>query len=452
MAVPANICIAWPGTAASIPAGWSRVTELDSRFVQGAATGADTDLATDRGNLTHTHTSAAHTPLQSAHSHIVSSNSVNGTSCAAGTGTSLQTHSHIGVSCPTTVGTNQSSTVNFDPNASNDPPFVEVIWIKSDGSPLGVPNNAYAFFASDSLPSGWSRVQAGNYLKGAAAAGDGGGTGGALTHTHDSESHTHLQNSHSHATFTSGAVNGATAPLDDGVPVIKASHTHQVTVNSGTPTNQATTNTTSADNHEPVFKKLNTIQNGGAEALPNLVIALWLGTNATIPTGWFRYTAMDGNFHKSADAGESGSTGGSQTHVHTAVCQPTQNSHNHTASGDSGSPTDGTGTEAVSGSTRRELFPHNHTWTVGNSTAANQPLTYDVDVCSSEAAYPKYRRVIFVQFGQSAGPPVLTSYDTGIFPGEGMNMEDVGLRIHDAQQQKIWRGDRRYYQGPAEPN
>jgi hypothetical protein len=47
---------------------------------------------------------------------------------------------------------------------------------------------------------------------------------------------------------------------------------------------------------------------------------------------------------------------------------------------------------------------------------------------------------------------ILTSYETGIFPSIGMNVEDIALKVTPEQQQKIWRGDRRYYQGPAEPN
>ena len=47
---------------------------------------------------------------------------------------------------------------------------------------------------------------------------------------------------------------------------------------------------------------------------------------------------------------------------------------------------------------------------------------------------------------------VLTSYQTGVFPGIGMNQEDVGLKVQPEQMQKIWRGDRRFYRGPAEPN
>lgn len=448
MAVPANICVAWPSTAASIPSGWTRVTELDSRFVQGAATGADTDLTTDRGNLTHTHTSPAHTPLQNPHQTGVGSDIFGGTTCANGTGTSLgPSHSHSGTS-PDVTATNQSSTVNFNANSSNDPPFVAVIWIKSDGTPVGIPNAAYAYFDSDTLPTGWSRVQAGNYLKGAVAAGDGGTTGGAATHTHVSDSHTHVQDPHTHADFTSGNDTGLVrTPLDTGVAVLKQPHTHQLSVGTATATNQATTNTSSAVSHEPVNKKLNIIQNGGSDNLPSSVIALYLGTNASIPSGWARYTALDGFFPKGAAAGESGSTGGSQTHTHTAVCQPTQNAHTHSITGDSGSPLTGSGTDISSGATVRETETHNHVWTDFGTVATNQALTYNVDACSSEAAYPKYRRVIFVQF--SAAPPVqphvLTSYDTGLFPGEGMNREDVGPVKFPERLQAIWRGDRRQY-------
>jgi len=54
-------------------------------------------------------------------------------------------------------------------------------------------------------------------------------------------------------------------------------------------------------------------------------------------------------------------------------------------------------------------------------------------------------------FTTTAPPPtirhVLTVYDTGFFPGEGMNLENVGPKLTPEQEQAIWRGDKRYYPG-----
>jgi len=444
MAVPANIVCAWPGTVVSIPTGWSRVTELDSRFLQGAAAGADTDLVTDRGNTSHTHTSAAHTPIQVSHSHQMVGSITGTQKQVAGSGLSVGSHTHSISITSFVIATNNSSTVNFGANSSNDPPYIAVIWIKSDGNPTGIPGTAYAFFESDSLPSGWSRVAADSYLKGAATGLAGGATGGALTHTHVSDSHTHTQNAHTHGTATTLTTDLVDSfPSDDGTGVNASHvHTHDVTTNSTTATNQATTNTSSADNHEPLYKKLNTIANGGSADLPNNLIAVYIGSNGSIPAGWSRYTALDGYFLKGANAGEGLVAGGSQTHTHTAVCQPTQNNHNHTATGTDVSGT-ASGDEIFSGSViRSSSSTHNHAWTITGVIPGNTALTYNVDACSSEAAYPKYRRVIFVRFGSAtpaASKPCYTSYDLAQF--------DVSWPVNlldPARANRIGRGNNRY--------
>src|SRR5689334_4283668 len=171
MAVPANICVAWPSTVASIPAGWSRETTLDSRYILGAAAGADADLTTDRGSTTHTHTSPSHTPTQNSHTHAFQATGDADTSIVTGTigGVAADViHRHDPVNSDPTTATNNGIAITVDAT-SNDLAYVEVIWIKSDGTPTVLPSGCVAFFASDSLPAGWSRVHGDRYLKGATA-------------------------------------------------------------------------------------------------------------------------------------------------------------------------------------------------------------------------------------------------------------------------------------------
>lgn len=52
-AVPAGTIVFWLGTAASIPAGWSEVTSLRSKFPRGMASGGTP--GTTGGSDTHTH-------------------------------------------------------------------------------------------------------------------------------------------------------------------------------------------------------------------------------------------------------------------------------------------------------------------------------------------------------------------------------------------------------------
>lgn len=424
--VAANIAVAWPSTNASIPSGWSRETALDTRFIQGAATAADADLTTDRGNTTHTHTSPSHTPTQNSHTHLVIDLGDDGTSLVAGFGSpsvnmSPIGHFHVGVLGDTgtafnsgsTTATNNGIAITVNANTTNDPPYVKVIWIKSDGTPTGIPNAAYAFFSSDTLPSGWSRVQGNTYLKGAdASGGDGGGTGGSTTHGHTSPAHTHTQNSHTHSGNSPTGDIATARKSTAGTNYSRSSHVHTITGAAATATNNSVTTTINdATNVEPVYKKLNIISNGtGGADLPDQVIAVWLGTHAGIPTDWARFTSMDGYFVKGANAnGESNvTTGGATQHNHTASnCQPTQNAHSHSWSGTGGSTSSsatGTGV-SISGS------GHTHTWSEDTDggvypTATNNSIAVTIDNCTAEDAYPKYRRVIFVQY---TTPSVSTS-------------------------------------------
>src|SRR5262245_4689631 len=296
MAVPANICVAWPSTAASIPSGWTRETALDARYILGAATGQDTDLSTDRGSLTHDHTSPSHTPTQDAHVHSVQSNT--GASVGILTGTTIgqgadQAHGHDGNDSDATTATNNGIAITVDAT-SNDLAYTEVIWIKSDGTPLTLPSGCYAFFASDSLPSGWSRVKGNRYLKGAAASSNPAADGGSNTHTHTSPAHTHTQNTHQHSGTSLGA--NLVQQKGVGVDIISSGgHTHALTLTSFTATNQSVTTTIDAASHEPPFTKINIVA-AASDSLPSNIIALWLGTHATIPTDWSRYTTLDGRW------------------------------------------------------------------------------------------------------------------------------------------------------------
>jgi hypothetical protein len=203
-----------------------------------------------------------------------------------------------------------------------------------------------------------------------------------------------------------------------------------------TPTNQSVTTTIDAANGEPPFKKLNTVS-ASANDLPSNIIALWLGTNALIPTDWTRYTAMDSKWLKGANAnGESGvTTGGGTQHSHTASnCQPTQNSHTHTTTS---SPATAATTAADGGNTFSG-DGHNHTgWDTSSDTATNNAVSVTIDQCTANAALPKHRTVIYIQFTGSTPPPtrtagVYTSYSLGLFDTgdpEAQILPEIAKRI-----------------------
>lgn len=395
---------------------------MDAKYVQGSPTAGDADLTTSRGAATHTHTSPAHGHGQNSHTHTFSGSTITPTididELTLPDSNAASGHSHGSTTSNSTTATNQFSTVTLDAT-SNDPPYFEVIWIESDGTPTGIPVNAYAFFSSDTLPTGWARVQGNKFLKGAAAAGDAGGTGGASdAHTHTNAAHNHIQNSHTHAAKNSLSSGGGLQYTSaGGTTLAKSPHNHSVSLDAKTPTNNTATVTIQNADGQPVFKKLNVINNGNASAdLPTNLIAVWTGTHAGIPAGWSRFTSLDGNFLKGANAdGESNvTTGGSQTHTHTANSHNhTQNAHNHTATAGTASAKD-SAANVVETSTA-DAGGHTHTWTVGNTTATNQSTTITVSANASEDAYPPYVRVIFVQFtGVAAATPLRTLLGVGI--------------------------------------
>lgn len=448
MAVAANICVAWPSTVGSIPAGWTRETSLDSRYVLGAATGADADLSTDRGSTTHTHSSPSHTPTQNAHTHTISSpgNDVTSTIVSGVVGgggvASDGVHGHDNFSSASTTATNQGVAITVDA-ADNELSFISVIWIKSDGTPLALPANCLAFFASDSLPSGWSRVHGDRYLKGASGGGNGGSTGGSNTHTHTSPAHTHPQNVHSHSAVTSSVGNLALPERGTGGDAPSSTaHTHSVSLDASTATNQPVTTTIDSASSEPPFTKLN-IVTSGSDSLPDSIVAIWLGTNAGIPSDWSRLTAMDGRWLKGAAAnGQSGvDTGGGTQHSHTAAdCQPTQDAHSHTVAAGGA-----TGTIAAQAGAHNTFAAngHNHTaWTATNETATNSAVSVTIDQCSADAALPKHRTVIYIQFSGSTPAPrpvTTTSYDIGRF-----DTGDPHADLLPEVAKRIAQGDLRY--------
>ena len=291
MAVPAGFIAAIPDSA-SIPSGWERATELDDRHPKGAAAGADP--GTQGGADTHTHTSPTHTHTVGSHQHTGGTSGASGNSSLTSSGAagsrSLKGHTH-------TAGTSGLQTSNLIATAgsfgtaNNDPPFYTVRWIRSLGTPSGIPSGAWCYWDAAALPSGWSSPAAvrTKYLKGATAGANGGSTGGSSSaHTHAGVAHTHVFEAHDHSGGASGAASATfsyTAGSD--VTVATSTHTHVASFAS-TPSTTASGSATSASTGSTAgvvpYQTLGIIQNDtGAAAFPVGVIGLWLGTLASIP-------------------------------------------------------------------------------------------------------------------------------------------------------------------------
>jgi hypothetical protein len=346
--IPADLILAWPGTAASIPSGWTRVTALDDRYPRGH-NGIGTPSATG-GTSSHSHTTSAnHGHLIAAHSHSVGGST--GTSNANTTSARFngasqsqadQPHSHTRPSATGTLGAVNSGATNPGTDSvSHLPPTRTVIWIESDGSQANYPIGVLGFAAE--TVSGWvdDADSSGRYLRGAVAAGNGGTNSGAATHTHAVAAHTHTGRDHDHtlgSTSLSNPLSSTEAGDGSSDPKWLARHTHPMDVGSSNTgaLNSASGGTTDGRSHEPLNRRLRVLRNTGG-GTQTRIIGLYLGDLAsldpllTVCNGSNGTPDMRGWFARDRGSDSVNSTGGTPNHAHiTPGHTHTMPNHSHT--------------------------------------------------------------------------------------------------------------------------
>lgn len=127
-------------------------------------------------------------------------------------------------------------------------------------------------------------------------------------------------------------------------------------------------------------------------AIPSGVILIWTSTNASIPSGWSRETALDDKYPKAWGTENPNVTGGSNTHTHSASGHThTLIAHSHTVSTSSES---GNATSS-SGSTPTLIQNHTHSGTVSTTTGGGLQST--TVTWSSVNQEPPYYKVIFIK-------------------------------------------------------
>lgn len=152
------------------------------------------------------------------------------------------------------------------------------------------------YWASTTIPSGWTCVscQASDvfyqrFVLGSSTAGT---NGGAATHTHTA----------------TGAVtaSAASASINSGgganVPTVGHAHTYTPTI--------------STNNNLPAYTELALIQHnsaGSPATIPAGAIAIF---DAAVPTGWTRYSLLDGRYIRAAASTTAGTASSSNTHIH----------------------------------------------------------------------------------------------------------------------------------------
>ncbi|HYD35565.1 MAG TPA: hypothetical protein VD999_05835 [Vitreimonas sp.] len=412
-----NVTIPYDSTHASIPGGFSRETTLDGKYPKGAPNLTNPGGA--GGASTHTHTSPSHSHSFASHTHNISTSSnfhqlliPNNQSDSGGSSIGRGTHSHTGTTSALTSETVSSEAVTYS-SQSNDPPYYEVIFIKSVGY-NSLPNNAMLLNSATSRNGmSFHTASANRFLKGAGTGANAGGTGGSLTNSH-TVSHTH-STSHGH-TGTTGNNSGGTIDRQSGsnTPQGLSTHSHAFLLDNASVTSDSNSAITSqSESVQPAFRTLNAFKNTSGSSIGLLPgdIAMWLQSLATIPIGWVLCNGSNGTpdmrdqFLKIPASASATTTGGSNTHTHAAQSHThTVSSHTHTgsvspavettsrkASGDQG--------DCWGGPNATEI--PNHTLSSISSTAGS--LQAANTTANSSDNQPEYITVAFIQFQYSLG-------------------------------------------------
>jgi hypothetical protein len=154
------------------------------------------------------------------------------------------------------------------------------------------------YWASTTIPSGWTCVSCGvadsfyqRFVMGSSTAGS---NGGASSHTHTA---TGVVSSAGTSTSINSGGGGAS-----NVPTVAHAHTYSPTI--------------STDSNLPQYRELVLIQYNSAGSPPTIPANAIAVFDASVPTGWDRYTPQDGYYIRSLSTTTIGTTGGANTHSH----------------------------------------------------------------------------------------------------------------------------------------
>jgi hypothetical protein len=424
MAIPNGVIFIWTGTHASIPAGWSRVLELDDRFPKGILDGTTNPNVTG-GALTHSHTTTAnhsHTMTDHTHAFAIGAHTLNAQPSGGGQAFAEASHNHggSGTTGSASGGELQSIASSYS-SVSNNPPYYEVIFITPATSAGGIPDLSLglsddtSFVNNSGKYNGYYNCDGNNstpnlaykYLLGASTGANAGATGGSVTNAHNL-THSHTVNSHTHSNAsTAGSVN-ITGSNSTSSNKLK-NHSHTVTFGSATVTINNDPALTTSESVEPAYSALLALQNrSGTVYTPVGIIGLWLGTIANIPTNFEIVSSMyDKHLKIGGIVGDIGVTGGSNTHSHTnSTHTHTGSSHTHTISGlEHTSVGTGGSSGGASSASADQATPHSSSMTAGGAIYSTE--TTSSDSVSNE---PEYRTVAFIKYKGEKGGAFLFNF------------------------------------------
>jgi hypothetical protein len=422
--LPAGLIVMWAAPLADLPDGWNRVTELDGKYPKGVASAA-TQPGTTGGAATHSHTLPTHTH-DTSHSHTVTgatgtaTGTFNSSDGAVGNTVALNSHTHTRPATNSATVTSGATTPGSG-TASNDPARAEVVFIESDGSPLGVPPEGLALTLDIPL-SGWDDSTlantGGRYLKGRPAGLDGGLTAASsvASHTHTIDAHTHTGTSHGHTSSNTGVFNSNRSVFAGPTTGMwSISHSHPISVGSSTSAalnSGGSGSSGTSPQLNPPFRQLRLRENvSGGVSLPVGLICLWRGSLGSIPDDWKLCDGTEGTPDMfglyprvTTDTAVVGDTGGSlDPHTHTSP-DHTHTTGTHLHSETIGSA--GASTAALSNTSAVTIVTGTHTHSAGNTDNATPPVANSTSgTLASTTTEPPYEEVAFVQLVNEPEPP-----------------------------------------------
>lgn len=413
--LPAGLVFFWPGTNAGIPSGWTRQTALDAKYLKGAAAGQQP--GTIAGAASHSHTLLAHSHSVS-HTHAVpNTGAAVGTATTgpntAGINVALSSHTHTIANLAASIN-DSGSTAPSVTTVDNDTDRLTVIMIESNGTPAGIPNGALGLSPDVSI-TGWTDYVNANarYLKGAAAAGNGGATasGTLANHTHDLGAHTHTGGTaHNHGgAGVTGATSSTVTPTTGATVVMNTStHTHGYAIANGNTSaldsaSAGTSGATSSGTNEPPFINVRVKENtSGVPSIPVGIIGAWRGSLGSIPEHFALCDGANGTpdlrgRHPKGATASIGTTGGSAAaHTHTSPDHTHTAATGHTHAITVNATADPTlGRQAVATITVA-TGTHSHTG-VNTSSTVNTVTPSSSGTLPAQTAEPLHEEVAFVQ-------------------------------------------------------
>lgn len=251
------------------PTNWTKVAELQGRYLKGAGTGADADLVTDNGSSTNTHDiSHGHTD---SHTHSgasggPSTGSSNKSTDGGSGDTAAVDHTHT-ISLASAAGS-VSSTLSLVTTETVEPAYAKIQAIIMGAGGLAQVGMIGMWLGSVSaIPRGWSLCDGTNGTKDLRdkfikIGNPADANGGANTHTHAAQGHTHTASStHTH-TGSVAAAAGSERRIGGGHNYWSTGATpHTLTsIDSQTVSYASSTTTADSSANQPEYRTVAYIQ------------------------------------------------------------------------------------------------------------------------------------------------------------------------------------------------